>query len=153
MNQKIKLFYRTFWLHKNFWGVSRIFYKRRSFYENFEFVIFLKNSIFEVCWEIATSFNLVSMEMIQVIEVCFDIYFQQKQTLTVCRISHHKWWPYNFQWEKRGSVIWEKTLCSLVKAFCSKSFERCLRKWCSQRLNDRFSIKLKITSLNNLPGE
>ena len=106
----------------------------------------LKNSIFEVCWEIATFFNLVSMEMIQVIEVCFDIYFQQKQTLTVCRISHHKWWPYNFLWEKFGSLISGKTLCLLVKALCSKSFERCLRKWCSQRLNDRFSIKLKITS-------
>eukprot|EP00493_Phyllostaurus_siculus_P017490 UN17759 len=36
---------------------SRIFYKRRSFYENFEFVIFLKNSIFKYRYAFESCFN------------------------------------------------------------------------------------------------
>ena len=139
------MFYRTFWIQKKNWACVEYSTCVKVSTKIWNLWFSLKNSIFEVCWEIATVFNLVSMEMIQVIEVCFDIYFQQKQNLTVCRISHHKWWPYNFLWAKRGSAIWGETLCLLVKALCSKSFERCLRKWCSQRLNDRFSSKLKIT--------
>ena len=40
MIKKIKMFYRTFWLRKKFLGQYRIFYERRNFYENWNFVIF-----------------------------------------------------------------------------------------------------------------
>ena len=44
MIQKIKVFKSKFWAQKKILGVYRIFYERRNFYENFEFVIFTQKS-------------------------------------------------------------------------------------------------------------
>ena len=46
MIQKINVFKSKFWVQKKILGVYRIFYERRNFFENFEFVIFTQKSTF-----------------------------------------------------------------------------------------------------------